>query len=145
MAGLSRLGDSMFRQETAGAWCMSGCIVGMKLPIAAAFWIIRMVSTEECLSLTQILMQIHSSACSVILNVTATQYTCSLSDVYHPHWLVQWSRHCSHMRVPVHSPWLPGHIDVTQTILITLTMAALFPDRPRMSSHQLLPLKWKCI
>ena len=34
------------------------------------------------------------------------------------------------MRVPVHSPWLPGNIDVAQTILIILTMAGLFPDRP---------------
>ena len=34
------------------------------------------------------------------------------------------------MHIPVHSPWLPGCIDVTQTILVVLTMAALFPDRP---------------
>ena len=25
---------------------------------------------------------------------------------------VQWSRQCSHMHIPVHSPWLPGYIDV---------------------------------
>ena len=43
----------------------------------------------------------------IALNVTATQDTCSLNSVYHPHWPVQWSRHCSHMHVPVHSPWLP--------------------------------------
>ena len=35
------------------------------------------------------------------------------------------------MCIPVHSPWLPGYIDVTQTIL-TLTMAGLFLDRPCM-------------
>ena len=57
---------------------------------------------------------------------TATQYTCSLSGVYHPHWLVQWSHHCSHMCIPVHSPWLPGYINVMQTVLIILTMAGLF-------------------
>ena len=44
-----------------------------------------------------------------------------------PHWLVQWSRHCSHMGIPVHSPWLPGYIDVMQTIVVILTMAGLFP------------------
>ena len=31
------------------------------------------------------------------------------------------------MHIPVHSPWLPGYIDVVQTILIVLTMPGLFP------------------
>ena len=75
------------------------------------------------------LVQISCSIRSVILNVTATQYTCSLNGIYHPHWLVQWSHHCSCMHIPVHSPWLPIYIDVTQTTLIILTMAGLFPDR----------------
>ena len=52
-----------------------------QLPIAAAFGIIRIVSMEECSSLTQNSMQIQSA----ILNVTATQYTCSLNGVYCPH------------------------------------------------------------
>ena len=103
-----------------------------QLPIAVAFWVIWIVSMEECSSLTQNLVQIHCSTHSVILNVTATQYTCSLNGAYRPHWLVQWSCHCSHMCIPVHSPWLPGCMDVTQTILVILTMAGLFPDRPRM-------------
>ena len=34
------------------------------------------------------------------------------------------------MHIPVHSPWLPGYIDFMQTILIILTIAGLFPDRP---------------
>ena len=53
--------------------------------------------------------------------------------IYCPFWLVQWGRHCSHMRILVHSPWLPGGIYVVQTILIILTMARLFPDRPHIS------------
>ena len=53
-----------------------------QLPIAMAFRIIQIVSTEECPHLMQNLMQIH---CSVILNVTATQDTCSLNSVYCPH------------------------------------------------------------
>ena len=69
-----------------------------QLPIAAGFWTIQIVSMEECSSLTQNLMQIHCSTCSVILNVMATQYTCSLNSVYCPHWLVQWSHHCSCMQ-----------------------------------------------
>ena len=56
-----------------------------QLPTAAIFWIIQIASTEECSSLTQNVMQIRCSACSVILNVTATQYSCSLNSVYRPH------------------------------------------------------------
>ena len=89
-----------------------------QLPIAAAFWIIQIVSTEEGSSLMQNLMQIHYSTCLVILNMRATQYRCSLNVIHHPHWLVQWSCHCSCMHFPVHCPWLPGYIDVTQTVLV---------------------------
>ena len=60
----------------------------------------------------------------------ATQYTCSFKGVYLPPWLVKWSHHCSHMSIQVHSSWLPGYTDVVQTILIILTMAGLFLDRP---------------
>ena len=38
------------------------------------------------------------------------------------------------MRIPVHSPWLPGYIDVAQTILIILTMAGLFLYLPHVSN-----------
>ena len=92
-----------------------------QLPIVAAFWIIWIVSAEECPSPTQNLMQIHCSTHSVVLKVTAT-----LHHVYHPHWLVQWSHHCSHMCIPVHSPWLPGYISVVQTVFLILIMAGLF-------------------
>ena len=34
------------------------------------------------------------------------------------------------MHIPVLSPWLPGYIDVVQTIHVILTMAGLFLDRP---------------
>ena len=105
-----------------------------KLSMDAAFWIIWITSAEECLSLMQNLLQIHCSTHSVILNAMATQYTCSLNDAYCPHWLVQWSGHCSHMSISVHSPWLPGYIDVAQTVLIILTMVGLFPGRPHMFS-----------
>ena len=95
---------------------------------AMAFWIIQMVSMEECSSLTQSLMQIHCSTCLVIFNVMAKQHTCSLNVIYNPHWLVQWSLYCSFMCIPVHSPRLPGYIDVTQTVLLISTMTGLFPD-----------------
>ena len=60
------------------------------------------------------------------LHTMATQYTCSLKGVYHPHWLVQWSHHCSCMRIPVHSLWLSSYVDVWQTVLIILTMNRFF-------------------
>ena len=72
---------------------------------------------------------------SVILSVTATQYACSLNGICCPHRLVQWSRHCSSMCIPVHSPWLPGYIGFMQIILIILTMAGLFLDRPHINMH----------
>ena len=62
---------------------------------------------------------------SLILNVMATQYTCLPNNVYCPHWLAQWSCHCSHMHIPVHSLRLPGYINVAQTVLIILTLAGL--------------------
>ena len=106
-----------------------------QLPTAVAFWMIWIVSTEECSTLIQNLMQIHCSTPSVILNVTATQYTCSLNGVYHPHWLVQWSHQCSCKCIPVHFSWLPGYIDIVQSILIILTMAGLFPDKPDIHNN----------
>ena len=101
-----------------------------RLPIAAAFWIIWIVFTDEYSSLMQNLTQIHCSIHSVILNAMTAQCTCSLKSVYGPHWCVQWSRHCSPMHIPVHSPWLPGYIRVRQTVLIILRMAGLFLDKP---------------
>ena len=101
------------------------------LPMAAAFWMNHQNSFHRGM------LKLNAKSDRFIallshLNIMATQYTCSLNAVYHPHWLVQWSHHCSHMCTPVHSPWLPGYMDVVQTVLITLTMAGLFLDRPRM-------------
>ena len=70
-----------------------------------------LLSHPNSFHLTQNVMQVHCSTHSVILNVTATQYTYSVNGVYHPHWLVQWSCHCSHMGIPVHSAGLPGYIN----------------------------------
>ena len=97
-----------------------------QVPIAVAFWIIQIAYAEECSSLIQNLMQIHCSICSVILNARVTQYTCSLNGIYSPHWLIQCSCHCSHMHIPVQSPWLQGYIDV-KIILVILTTIGLFP------------------
>ena len=75
-----------FAQDTMREWarCRDEA-AHHQLPITAAFWIIQIVSAEECSSLTQNSMQICCSTCSVILDATATQYTCSLNGVYRPH------------------------------------------------------------
>ena len=112
--------------------CMRSDVI-MKLPItvtnSCGLW--NHWNREERSSFTQNLMQICCSTCSVILNAMTTQCTCSLNVVYCPHWLVQWSHHCSRMCIPVHSPGLPGDINAAQTILVILTTAGLFLDRPR--------------
>ena len=72
--------------------------------------------------------------CSVILNVTATQYTCSLSGVYHPPLTSTVKLSIFMHHIPVHSPWLPAYKAVVETVLVllavlVLTMAGLFPHR----------------
>ena len=101
-----------------------------QLPVAHSYGLLNYLNSFHggiYSSLMQNSMQICCSTCSVILN--ATQYTCPVNGVYHPHWLVQWSHHCSHVRIPVHSPCLPRYVDVKQTVLI-LAMVGLFPDLP---------------
>ena len=68
-------------QEQARCWDEAA---NHQLPIAAAFWIIHIVSAEECESLMQNLMQTSCSTHFVILNAMATQYTCSLNSIYRP-------------------------------------------------------------
>ena len=108
--------QAIYCEEAANHW----------LPIAVAFWIAFL---EECPSLMQNLMQIHCSIHSVILNATATQYTCSLNGIYCPHGLEQWGRHWSCMGIPAHSSWLPGYINEHANRSLMLTMAELFLDR----------------
>ena len=91
-----------------------------QLPAAVAFWIIWIVSAEECSNLMQNLMQVHCSTRSVILNAVTTQYTRSLNGVYRPHWLDQYSE------VVVHAHSSPlslaaSDINVMWTILVILT------------------------
>ena len=143
VVGLSHLGDLMFHQKIPREMrCMSRCIIVIaanhQSPIAVAFWIIQIVSAEECSSLAQNLVQICCSACSVTLNVKATQCAYSLNSVSLPHRWVHWSCHCSCMLILVTSLWLPVYTDVVRTVLVILTMAGLFPDRPCVLYQNLL-------
>ena len=125
-------------RHDAWAGMLSGHIVVRKLPVAHSCGLLshqnNVCLMQKCSSWMQNLMQIHCSTRSVILKVTATQYTHSLNGLYRPHWLVQWSHPCSRMRIPVHSPWLPGYICMIQVTLIILTTTCLFPDRPHVCS-----------
>ena len=116
--GLSHTDDLTFHQKTA--WRRDEA-ASHQLPIA--LWIIWTVSAEECSSLPQNLMQICCSTHSVIwMQWPHSTHAQSVAS-YQPHWLVQWSHHCSHLSIPVHSSWLPGYSFVLQTIFIILTLA----------------------
>ena len=71
-----------------------------QLLIAAGFWIIRIVSIEECSSLMQIWCRFIALFAQLFW-MRWSQYTCSLNGIYHPQWLVQWSHHCPHMHSPL--------------------------------------------
>ena len=43
------------------------------------------------------------------------------------------------MHIPVHPPWLPGYIDTVETVLVILTMAGVFLDRPCIVTPIYLP------
>ena len=65
-----------------------------QLPIVVAFWIIWIVSVEECSSLMQNLSRFVALLAQSFWMWRPHSYTCSLKGVYHPHWL-QWSCPCS--------------------------------------------------
>ena len=88
IAGLPECGSlSIDSQSFLKCLCHIICIAFIASS-TKAFWIIQIVSMEEGSSLMQNLLQIHCSTYLVILNAMATQYTCSLSGVYQPQWLI---------------------------------------------------------
>ena len=97
-----------------------------QLPIATAFWIIWIIHRG--------MFKLNAKFDANSLLYSLSHFQCNghtvhmLNSVYLPHWLVWWGHHCSCMHIPVHSPRLLGYTDVTQTTLIILTMAGLFPD-----------------
>ena len=62
--GLSHLADLMLHQKTLHC-CDEAS--SHQLPIAATFWMIQIISAEECSSVMQ-MMHIHYYTCSIILN-----------------------------------------------------------------------------
>ena len=122
------LGDLMFHQKNS-AWDVMherACcdeVANHQLPVVVAFWNI----CSFCRGMFTLNTKFDADSLLYLLShfECVGHSTWSLNSIYHPHWLVQWSCHCSCMRIPVHSPWLPGYID---TILVIFTMAGLFPD-----------------
>ena len=122
VAGLPERGSlSTHSRPSLKCLCHTFICTALIASYPKAIWIIRIASAEECSSWTQNLMQILLTQLFWMW-----QYTCSLNGISRPHWLAQWSPHCSHMHIPVHSPWLPGYINVAQTILFVSTIAGLF-------------------
>ena len=117
--GLSHLVFWYLSKRLHKTWCVSQSVVEMT-PAAHSRTLLNYPNSfhSGMFKVPQNLMQIHCFTCSVILNAMATQYMCSLKGVYHLHWRAQWSCHCSHMCIPVHSPWLPDPISVAQAILL---------------------------
>ena len=142
--GLHHLADLMFAQKMVHEkWWMNSLLWwSCWSTVTCSYSLLSHLNSFHggMFNLMQNLMQICPCTQSVILNVMATQYTCSLSGVYCPHWLVQWSRLCSCMCIPVHSPGLPAYISDTQTVFIILTMARLFLDRPLYTIYPLRTL-----
>ena len=106
-----------------------------QLPIAAAFWIIQIVCEEEC---SNLMAKFNADSLLYSLShLECDSHTVHMLTQLHL-LLVQWSRHYSHTCIPVQSPWLPGDVNVVQTILVIWTMAGLFPDSPCIFPHLLL-------
>ena len=87
-----------------------------------AFWIIWIVPAEHCSNLMQNLTQICCFISSVILNARP----------HSTHAL--WNGHSSHMRILVHSLWMPGYINDKPTIPVIFTMAWLFLNWPHIKN-----------
>ena len=117
--GLSHLGDLMFCQKTLQeSWCMSRCVVVMKLQTPAA---VLNHLNSFCRGMFKINTKFDADSLLHSLShfkCTSPQRTCSLNGIHCPCWLVQWSCHCSCMRIAVHSPWLPGYIYVIAQIIL---------------------------
>ena len=132
---LSHLGDLMFHQKLCtrcDAWVCVLLWWSCQSPVAHSCgllnhlnsfhrWMFKLNSKFDADSLLCLLSYFECDG---------TEYTGSLNGDHHPHWLVQWSHHCSPVHIPVHSPCLPAYINVMQSVLIILTMTGLFPDRP---------------
>ena len=97
-----------------------------ELPVIVAFWVIQIVSPEECSSLMQNLLQISCSTCSVILNAMATQCTGSLNGVYCPP-----DQYCEDVIVHV-CAFQSTLLGCQVTLILHLTMVGLFLDRPHI-------------
>ena len=73
--------------------------------------------------------------CSVILNVDGHTVHVLTQQLLPPP-LTSTVKSSLFMHVhSVHSPWLPHYTDVMQTVLVILTMAGLFLDRPQYISY----------
>ena len=139
---LSHLGDLMFCQKTLhDTWCWMGTL---------SWWSCQSPDAHGCSLLNH-----PNSFCGRMLKLSAkfdadlllyllSHFECNghtvhmLTQQHLPPPLTSTVRSSLFTHVhSVHSLWLPGCINVVQTILIILTMAGLFLDRPCRSYHGL--------
>ena len=126
------------------AWVVTVSWESFQLPVAHSWGLLNHLNSF-CRGMFKFKTKLDADSLLYSLShfdATATQYTCSLNCVYRPHWLVQWGCHCSRVCIPLHWPWLPGYIDVAQTVLVMLTMIELFADRLHIHTHTYI---WGCV
>ena len=114
-------------------WRLSRLLVVMKLPVTRCPWL---WPSESWNSFHEGMFKLNAKFDADSLLYLLTHFECNshtvhrlTQQVYHPHWLVQWSHHCSPTYIPVYTPWLPIYIKVAQTVLVILTMVVLFRGR----------------
>ena len=92
-----------------------------QLPIAAAFWVIQIVSAEECANLSENWMQICCSTQSFWIWWPHSTHAHSMASMAPRTSIVTSSLFM--LCIPVHPPWLPGYVGVAQTVLVMVAMA----------------------
>ena len=110
--------------------CCQNEAANHQLSIAAAFWIIQSFHGGP--------FELNAKSDANALLYSFSHFECNGHTVQTltqqhppPHWLIQWSCHCSRMGIPIHSQ-LPCCTDVAKTLLIILTTAGIFSDRPHI-------------
>ena len=121
-----------FTKKLHETWCMSRCIVVMKMQIASC----PSLHWNHPHSFCRGMFKLNRKLDADVLLYLLSHFECDGHTVH------MFTEQClllpltstvklsfSHIHIPVHSPWLPGYIDVVQTVFYILTMAGLFMEQ----------------
>ena len=127
-----------FTKKLHETWGMSGCAV-MKLliPVAYSCGLLNHLN-NVCRGRVKLKVKFDPDSLLYLLShFECDGHTVHTLTQWHlpPHWLLQWSHHCSHMCIPDCSSWLPRYSNVVQIIFIILTMAGLFMNNSEVSYY----------